>query len=304
VNARDIEIFRSVMLAGTASKTATLLGISQSAVSQSLRKLEQSAGLRLFERVRGRLVPTPEARILLADVERHFVGLEVIEHRIRSLRSNESNRLALAAYPALGLNFLPRVVAAFITQFPGTRISLQVMSSREVHQQVLSGQVDLGLMADEMPVAGLEHSPFLRIPGVLVARGDHPLAAAAVVGPGDLHGAAFISLNAEDASRKRLEVLLENAGVRLEPVVETPYSQTVCELAFLGVGVGVANPVTALDFVERGLVLRRLAVDVTFEGILLFRTDKMLSDSARKFLSFMRIQLSETEERLRRVIGV
>lgn len=303
MNARDIEIFRSVMLAGTASKTAALLGISQSAVSQSLRKLELSAGLRLFERIRGRLVATQEARILLADVERHFVGLEVIEHRIRSLRSNGASRLALASYPALGLNFLPRVVAAFIKKFPKTQISLQVMNSREVHHQVLTGQVDFGLMADEMPVAGLEHSPFLEVQGVVVMRSDHPLAKVKTIGPGELRDVDFISLNTEDSSRKRLESLLDKEGVLLNPIVETPLSQTVCELALQGVGVGIANPIAASDFVGRGLVLKRMSIDVVFKGVLLFRTDKLLSENAKKFLGFMRIQLRENELYIAKIIA-
>ena len=67
---RDFEIFRTVMTSGSASKAAALLGISQPGVSQCLRKLETRAGLALFQRVRGRLVPTPEAQALHAEIER------------------------------------------------------------------------------------------------------------------------------------------------------------------------------------------------------------------------------------------
>ena len=84
---REIEVFRSVMSVGSASKAAALLGVTQPAISQSLRRLEEAAGFPLFRRLRGRLQPTPEAQALLVEVERVFVGLSSIEHRMRSLKS-------------------------------------------------------------------------------------------------------------------------------------------------------------------------------------------------------------------------
>src|SRR3546814_9921841 len=89
---REIEVFRTVMTSGTASKAAKLMGVSQPAISQALGRLEQHAGIALFLRVRGRLQPTPAAQALLIEVDRCFVGLDVIEHRLRSLRQFTGGR--------------------------------------------------------------------------------------------------------------------------------------------------------------------------------------------------------------------
>ena len=91
---REIQVFRAVMQAGTTSKAATLLGISQPAVSQAIRKLETSSELRLFERVRGRLVPTQEAGALMEEVDRCFAGFELIEHRTVSYTHLHASRPA------------------------------------------------------------------------------------------------------------------------------------------------------------------------------------------------------------------
>lgn len=303
MNARDIEIFRSVMVSGTASKTATLLGISQSAVSQSIRKLEASADLCLFERIRGRLVPTREARILLNDIEAHFVGMQAIQHRIRSLKSDGSERLFAAVYPALGFSFLPRVVAAFRSRFPETFVSLQITSSKDVHAQVTSGQADFGLMADEMSLAGLEHSLFYRTQSVVVMRKDHPLSSKPVIDLTDFHDIDYIALNVEDSSRRRVDALFANAGVVPKRVVETPYSQTVCELARQGVGIGLANPVTAIGYVNDGLLVKRATFDVEFRAILLFRTDKLFSENSKQFLKFMRIEMNQIQKQIDDLLG-
>ena len=105
---REIEVFRLLMSSGSASKAANLLGVSQPAVSQSLQRFEQHAGFTLFNRVRGRLVATPEAHALLIEVERAFVGLSTIEHRIQSLKQFGVNTLRVCSYPAFGLGFVDR----------------------------------------------------------------------------------------------------------------------------------------------------------------------------------------------------
>lgn len=287
---RDIQIFRAVMRAGTTSKAAVLLNISQPAVSQAIRRLENHADLRLFDRVRNRLVPTQEADALLIEVDRCFAGFEQIEHRIRSLKSFGVGRMIVGSLPALGVGFMPRAIAAFNPPSRRVQMSFQIMSSREVLQQVGAGQLDFGLMADEIEVIGLEHSPFIEMPGVIAMSPGHPLAQYKTVSPETLVAHDFIALNPEDASRRRLEAMLGDRGLSLRPVLETPYAFSVCELVLQGMGVGLIHPMTAVDYLSRGLVIRRLEIDVAFRSLLVFRPGKPLSQNARDLLSQMRIQ--------------
>lgn len=295
---RDIEVFRAVMNAGSTSKASGLLGISQPAVSQAIRRLEDMATFKLFERVRSRLVPTQEAIALMRDVDRYFVGFEVIEHRIRSLRSYGLGRMAIACFPALGTGFLPRVIAAFDAPAKDLQISLQIMSSREVHEKVSAGQADFGLLSDEMSMAGLEHSEFIKMPGVAVMHKSHPLARSATVTMDAVASFPFIALNPEDSTRLRLEAQLTSRNVVLKPLVETPYSHTVCELALAGVGIGIAHPIVALDFVTRGLVVKPIDVEVMFTGLLAFRPGSPLAENIKQFLREMRMQLKRDQEAL------
>ncbi|CAB3733046.1 hypothetical protein LMG3458_05024 [Achromobacter deleyi] len=300
---REIQVFRAVMQAGTTSKAATLLGISQPAVSQAIRKLETSSELRLFERVRGRLVATQEAEALMEEVDRCFAGFELIEHRIRSLKSFGVGRLAVGSLPALGTGFMPRAIAAFGLQDRRIQMSFQIMSSREVLQQVAAGQLDFGLMADELSVAGLEHSEFVRIPGVIAMHNRHPLAARPRIALQDLIDHPFIALNPEDASRRRLETALNDQGLALRPILETPYSNSVCEFALHGLGIGMVHPVMALDYLARGLTIKPLDLDISFTCLLVFRPGTPLSENARALLKAMRIELDRDLKRIRAALA-
>ncbi|WP_420996609.1 LysR substrate-binding domain-containing protein [Cupriavidus sp. 30B13] len=290
---REIEIFRAVMTSGSMSKAALLLGVSQPAVSQAIRKLEVTAALRLFDRTRGRLVPTRAANALMSDVDRFFSGFEFIEHRIRNLRSYGLGRLTIAINPAFGFGFISRVIAAFDAGRHGIQISLQVMNSHEVHQTVLAGKVDFGLMAKGMSLAGLEHSTFAQLLAVAVMKNGHPLAHKRTVTPQDLVKQPFIALNSGDPTRVLLETLTAEADVFLNPLVETPNSHTVCELALAGVGIGVAHPLVAADFATRGLVIRPLSIDVVLHSVIAFRAGAPLSEPAKGLIRQMRVQLEQ-----------
>jgi len=149
---------------------------------------------------------------------------------------------------------------------------------------------EVGLMADEIAVVGLEHSPFIEMPGVIAMTPEHPLAQCATVSPEAMVQHDFIVLNPEDASRRRLEGMLAERGLALRPVLETPYAFSVCELVLRGMGIGLIHPMTAVDYLPRGLVIKRLDIDVAFRSLLVFRPGKPLSQNARDLLSLMRIQ--------------
>ena len=297
----EIETFRALMSSGSARKAAALLGVTQPAISQSLKRLETEAGFALFQRLRGRLHPTPEAKALLVEVERVFVGLGAIEHRIKSLREFGVDQLQLACYPAFGLGFMPRCLKQLMASAKGLRphVSLQVLSSREVRDRVVSGLADFGLMADEVSAQGLDPTTFAKFPGVVVMKKGHPLARHKQIQPEQLAELPFLALNPEDASRRRLEAKLAEHGVTLSVSIHTPYAASVCEMALHGLGVGIVNPITALDYADRGLVVRKLSVDVMFSCLLAIPAGQVLSGTAKKFLSLMRAQLQLDEQRLR-----
>ncbi len=302
----EIETFRALMRSGSTRKAADLLGVTQPAISQSLKRLEAQAGIAMFQRSGGRLVPTPEAQALMIEIERVFIGMDAIEHRLSSLRNFGVNQLDISCYPAFGLGFMPRVLARLKAQTAGQpepTVSLQILSSKDVKSRVASGQSDFGLLADELALSGLEHSTFARFPGVVVMPPGHALARFKSIKPAQLAEVSFLALNPEDASRRRLEATMLEHGASLRVAVQTPYAASVCELALRGLGVGLVNPITALDYAERGLVVRKFSVDVSFACLLALPAGKVLSSTARDFLSLMRLQLRDDEQRLRRFLN-
>ncbi|MBY0335237.1 MAG: LysR family transcriptional regulator, partial [Acetobacteraceae bacterium] len=199
---RSLEVFSAVLRAGTATRAAELLRTSQPAVSRTLARLERAAGMALFVRAGGRLLPTEEALLLHREVEAAFRGLDRVREAAARIRERGPGVLRVACLPAMAARVAPRAVAAFRAAWPGVRVSLEVTDSLGVRDLVGGGRAEIGLAADEAEAAGLRRDPFAEALAVCAVPRAHPLASRPWVGPADLVGEPFLALAPEDAARR------------------------------------------------------------------------------------------------------
>lgn len=283
MNFRQLEIFRAVMTSGSASRAAELLQITQPAVSRSLVELEETVGFALFDRIKRRLVPTPEGQLFFRDVVSSFEGLDRLRASAARIRDFGSGSIRIASLAALGSTLVPRAIQAFRRKHPEIAITLQIQSSAVVRELVTHQQFDIGLAADEVDLSGVDHSLFGSFRAVCAIPAGHRLADRRVIKAEDLDGEAFIALSPEDKARARIAEALEAAGATPRVVVETPGSSTICALALEGVGIGIVNPAAADGFAERGLILRPFEPELFFRSFLLFRPDAQKAQLVRQF---------------------
>ena len=285
---RQIEVFRMVMRLGNASRAAAALHISQPAVTQLLQQLEQRAGLRLFGRTKGTLMPTPEAHALMEEVERVYEGLEAVQRKIVALQSHEDQVLRIGSLHAMSASVMPQAVAAFRRSYPRMRFLLRVDSSRALRDALFQGELDLAFLGDEADTSGLEASVFYEVGAVCVMQATHPLARKARVALQDLRGVPLIGLSASDPAQRRLEAALRQAGVEPLTVVETPYSATQCALVLAGAGLAVTNPLVVQPSLSAGLHCVPLEAPVVFRALLAFRPRQAQSRAVQEFVALCR----------------
>src|SRR5687768_14226010 len=136
------------MTSGSASRASELLGVTQPAISRSVADLEAAVGFSLFDRVRGRLVPTPEGQMFFRDVNASFAGLDRLRSAAARIRDFGSGGIRIASLAALGSTLVPRAIRAFREAHPQIAITLQIASSSAVRHLVAHQQFDIGLAAD------------------------------------------------------------------------------------------------------------------------------------------------------------
>jgi len=297
LRSRQIEIFRAVMRAGGASAAARLLGLSQPLISQQLAGLEKAIEVQLFERKRGRLVPTREGIAFHAEVERHYLSMEQLARKAQSLRGANEGRLVVGCLPALGFTLMPQVIRRFRDKYPQVRVSLQTVSSGLIKDRVASGEWDIGFAASEVDTAGVVHSVFAKVAAVVVVPAGHSLARSRKpMTLAELARHPLVALNAEDVTRHQLEQACAAQGLELNIAAETPYGTGVSALVAAGVGIGVTNPLSVPP--GNALVMRKLQADVSFSNLVLFPPHGPASAWAKELLQMARSGLADARAKL------
>ncbi|MFJ4292813.1 LysR family transcriptional regulator [Cupriavidus sp. NPDC089707] len=295
ISARQIEVFRMVMRLGSARRAAEALHISQPAVTQIVLQFEKAARLRLFDRSKGRMVPTPEAASLMDEVERVYVGLDAVQRKVDQLRSHEDTVLRVGAMHAMAASVMPSAVANFIHSYPRIRCQLDVDSSQDLRERLLQRELDLAFMGDEADTGGLTASEFYSVPAVCVVPAMHPFAARAKVGIEDLIDVPLIGLDTADPAQHRLEASFSEHGIEPRFVATTPYSHTQCALAMAGAGLAITNPLVARMYVALGLRSVPLIAPVRFRAVLAFHPAQVQSTAAQQFVSLCRQRLADLQ---------
>lgn len=142
---RHIEVLHAIKRTGSISAAASLLAITQPAVSKILKHAEQQLGFPLFRRLRGRLLATEEAEMLFVDIERVHEALDRTRHTATVLREGLEIHLRIACLPSLGMGVVPRAIHLFRSRRPRTLIEVATRHEDEMMSGLVARDFDLGI---------------------------------------------------------------------------------------------------------------------------------------------------------------
>lgn len=294
---RQIEAFRAVMISGTTSGAAEMLYVSQPAISRLLADFEETVGVKMFERRRRRLIPTPEARFFYEEVERAFVSLEKLSRAAEELREFHLGSLRIASMPAVSVEFLPALTDRFCQAHPGVSVTLQVRSTQQVADLVASQHFDLGVISGiELSDPGIEARVLADSRLVCVLPPGHRLADRDVIRPRDLEGEIFVSLGSEQSIRHKIDSVFEREGISRQLMIETQLHYAACAFVLAGSGVSLVDPITAWHYRRLGLVVKRFEPRVAYRYSMIFPKQRGQSGLTKSFLDLLDSSLRELEE--------
>ncbi len=242
---RQIEVFHAIYTSGTMTNAARLLNVSQPSVSKVLAHAEQQLGYPLFERVRGKLVPTPEADRLFGLVSNVYDHVEQLRHVAENLRASDAGKIRIAATPAFGVDLLPTAVASYLADREDTVFEIETLHHDEIGAALLESRIDIGLAFDSVTLPGLTSETLASGEFVVITPPDLDL------GPGDsvsidaLAGQPFIGLSARGPLGGLLTSYIDNSHVTFEQVVYTETYHIAKALVARGTGISIVDTITA-----------------------------------------------------------
>jgi len=298
---RQLRAFVAVVQTGSFSSAARALGMSQSAVSQAVRQLEEELRVRLIDRTPRSLKLSKVGVDFLPGIQRLLADLDHQLQDLRDLREHRRGHVTVACVPSVALRLMPDVLATFKRQHPLVNITLKEVSRHQIIAFLRSGDVELGIANVPGDDPDLDAKLLLTDSFALVMRRDHPLALKDFVTWEDGAAVGLIAMAAGTGIRLEMDRALPNPG-KIGPLYEAEHPATLLAMVEAGVGVaplpGLAWPATDHPI----LTVRRLtAPRIERELYLIKRAGRDLSPAGRALhlaiLSVAQSRLHELEMR-------
>ncbi|HYY58426.1 MAG TPA: LysR family transcriptional regulator [Pyrinomonadaceae bacterium] len=286
-----LKIFCDLVETQSFSQAAERNFVTQSAVSQQVRGLEEKFKKRLLERVRGRReVRLTDAGAAFYEESRSVLAAYAgLLERLRGLDGSVSGTVRVATIYSIGLHELPAAVRRFMALYPSAKIDLEYSRTTRIVRDVLSGAVELGVLAYPEKRRGLTIVP---LPGdrlVLICPPSHRLATRRKIRATELAGQDFVLFERDIPTRRATDRILKSYGVTVRRVAEFDNIETIKRAVEVGFGLAIAPRPSVMDEQRRGqLAVVALAEPEWTRTVgVIHRSDRTLGAAARKFIELL-----------------
>ncbi len=214
MNLTQLTVFREVMDSGSISQTAKKLGRTQPAISLTIKNLEKTLGLALFERRGRRLIPVPEAHYLMTEAEEILDRLAKVSGTMRELKSAESGSLNVASMPGPSAFIFPRFISENLGPGTAFQTTISSRSSPQIWELARTQSIDFGFADFDGPEGSNPQysAQVISADCYCALHRDHRLAARSAVTISDLDGESIGTLMGDHPFTRTLAQAFQDEG--------------------------------------------------------------------------------------------
>lgn len=254
---RQLEVFLATAHHENITRAAESLSMSQSAASGALKELEQQFGIRLFDRVGKRLQLNELGRLLRPRAQALLEHGRDLEDALA--RHADVGQLKVGATLSIGNYLAVGILARFMREQPGARVSLEVANTETIARKVADFELDLGLIEGEIRQPDLESLPWREDELRVFCAPGHPLAQKKELDDHDLLEATWILREPGSGTRQTFDRAMHGLVPQLQILLELQHTEAIKRAVEAGLGIGCLSRVTLQDAFSRGSLV---ALDV------------------------------------------
>ena len=290
---RQIEVFHAIYTSGSMTSAAALLNVSQPSVSKVLAHAEQQLGYRLFDRVKGKLIPTPEAHQLFKHVASVYRNVDRLRHVAENLKLAHEGCVRIASTPAFGLEVLPRAVATYRRKHENVVFEIETLHLDEITAALAESRIDIGLAFEPVAHPDVRQIELATGRFMVLAPADFDLQGRASLTVDDIAPFPYIGLNNRGPLGRLLATRLEAGKVELNIVAWSETYHVAKALVAQGAGLTIADEITARSGGTDNIQVLPLEPALEFEIKALHLGNTPLSLGANDFLQHLGQTLQE-----------
>ena len=283
---RQLRVFVTVAQAKSFSRAGEIIGLSQSAVSHSVKELELQTGVRLLDRTTREVVLTEAGHQLAGRLERLLDELSSTLREAGRVGQQLTGTVRVAASQTISAHLIPQCIASSNQRY----FVLHDRPQQWVLESIRQGEVDFGIVIDPGPANDFQSEEILEEPFFLLCRSDHLWAQLAEVPWSALDGARLVVQDYASGSRPLIDAALRHFAVRATIVQEIGHPATLFPMVEAGIGISIL-PALALPLPQGSeLTVKRLVPDMQRKIMLVRRKNRSLSGAAQALWEVVREQ--------------
>jgi DNA-binding transcriptional LysR family regulator len=286
----SFRVFRDLVETKSFSRSASLNGITQSAVSQQLRSIEQRLRVPLLERTSKQFALTREGQLLYEASREIISHYQRFTHQLEEMRNIISGTIRLAAVPSVGIHELPPYIKEFLRTFPQVKVQVDYRRSNQVYESIADGEADVGFVAFPSPRKGLKVETFKKDTLHIIAAPGHPLTKKGTVPLSDLAQWKIVSLAPEMPTRLGLDKILAARGLKVLPKMEFDNVETLKHAVEINAGVAfLPKSVVASELAAGTLVtIPHAGAEIVRPLGVVSRASRVVSPAVKRFLKALK----------------
>lgn len=293
-----LKIFCDVVENQSFSLAASQNFITQSAVSQQVRGLEERYGKRLLERKRGSVRPTAAGEILHRASREILHSFNEMEAQLQGLSNVVTGSIRVGTVHSIGLYELSEPLKHYFADFPHVNVYLEYDRASHVYEQVLRGNVDLGIVAYPTARAQITVLDFRTDRLVVVCSPEHPLADKTRISVADLDGEKMVGFEKGIPTRLALDRLFNEKQVVVQYVAELDNIEMVKRLVEVGAGIAIIPDKACAHESQAGSLVK---IELNDRGItrpigIIYRTGKHFSPAVDRFIEYLQADSKRLSE--------
>ena len=300
---RHIRAFLKIAETRNFTRAANDLHLSQSALTVQIQQLEESLGLRLFDRNKRGATLTAAGKDVFGPLQRLLNDAQAILVHAQEVSSASSGFVTIAALPTVAAGVLPSLLHSFLRIYPGVNVQILDVVAERVREAVLRRQVDFGIGTQNGQHAELRAVPLFRDSLVVYVPAGHLLANRSTITLREATAFDLILPSRDSSVRENVEAIAHRERLVLQTRYETNFMPTA--LGFVKAGLGIAIlPESAAGAEAQGFA--RIPIDDRFSSRqieLLQRRDVTLSPAAESFMHHLQSQLRPAKAARRPITG-
>ena len=289
---RHIEVFHAVYTCGSITAAAKMLNVSQPSVSKVLAHAEQQLGFALFDRLKGKIIPTQEAERLIVHVTDAYDNINELRRISENLRASETGLIRIAMAPAFGIDLVPGAIATYLDQHPETSFEIETLHQHQVARALKQSRVDIGMVFNPPATPGIKIDHLASAECVALTHKSMNFGIKRRLSLKDLEGLPFINLNTRSPLGSILASRLEASNIQIRNVAKVETYQMAKALVAHGAGVSIIDEITAKSTGHGDVAAWKLQPPLQFNIALLHLENEPLSIVTQQFVEHLKLAVA------------